>query len=271
MNTKYLGWLLSVLMLAAMIIIAVLIFNRLGGVERQMAAVARQVDQAVEKADRAEKSAQDAQHNATQAKQEAASAAQGRLRAEEAQRAAEETAEQALEDASQAQQERNQAVAEADKIRRERQQELQRLEKALGAIADTRRNALGLVMNLGEDALKFDFDKATLRPQNREILSRIAGVLLTSTDYTVYVYGHTDNVGSQSYNQRLSERRAETVRDYLVEAGVSPKIISTEGYGKSRPLVKGNSPQARAKNRRVEIGIVNTRIIGYQEVAQEER
>ncbi|HSR66423.1 MAG TPA: OmpA family protein [Acidobacteriota bacterium] len=270
MNWKHLGWLMSVVLLAALAIMAVLIFNRLSGVERQLAAVSRQVDQALKKAEEAREKADSAQQRALNAEEGARRAAQGRQHAEELQEAAQARAQQAEEDASQAKLERNQAIAEAEEIRREREKELRRLEKVLGDIADTSRNALGLVMNLGEDALKFDFDKATLRPGNREILSRIAGVLLTTSGYSVYVYGHTDNVGSSSYNQRLSERRAETVRDYLVEAGVPSEIITTKGFGKSRPLVKGNSPRARAKNRRVEIGIVNTRV-RYADVAAEER
>jgi OOP family OmpA-OmpF porin len=130
----------------------------------------------------------------------------------------------------------------------------------LNQIVDTRKTALGLVMNLSDDLLKFDFDKATLRPENRELLSRIAGILLTSKNYSIDIYGHTDDVGSGEYNQGLSERRAQTVRDYMVDAGLDPNIVTTQGFGKTRPLVPGTSPPARAKNRRVEIGIVNTRI-----------
>ena len=147
-----------------------------------------------------------------------------------------------------------------EKIRQEWESEVERLHDALNQIVDTRKTALGLVMNLSDDLLKFDFDKATLRAENRELLSRIAGILLTSSNYSIDIYGHTDNVGSGEYNQGLSERRAQTVRDYMVDAGLDPNIITTQGFGKTRPLVPGTSPQDRAKNRRVEIGIVNTRI-----------
>jgi outer membrane protein OmpA-like peptidoglycan-associated protein len=116
-------------------------------------------------------------------------------------------------------------------------------------------------MTLGSDYLKFEFDRAELRPEDRELLSRVAGVLMTSKDYTVSVNGHTDDVGSEEYNQKLSERRAEAVRDYLVKAGLPPEILSVAGHGKIRPLVRGTSAEARAKNRRVELGIVNTRIL----------
>jgi len=113
------------------------------------------------------------------------------------------------------------------------------------------------VMNLGENAIQFDFDRATLRAENRELLSRIAGVLLTAKGYSIYVYGHTDDIGSDEYNLDLSQRRARAVRDYLVEAGLNSSIITTRGYGKSSPRVLATTQEARAKNRRVEIGIVD--------------
>jgi OOP family OmpA-OmpF porin len=115
-------------------------------------------------------------------------------------------------------------------------------------------------MNLGEDHLKFEFDKADLRQQDRELLSRIAGIILTSHDYTISVNGHTDDVGTDAYNKTLSEKRAQAVRDYLVKAGLPPGILTVEGHGKALPLVKGTTDAARAKNRRVELGLVNTQI-----------
>ena len=70
----------------------------------------------------------------------------------------------------------------------------------------------------------------------------------------------TDDVGNEDYNLGLSERRAGAVRDYLVEAGITENILSIQGWGKKQPLVQGTSDEARAKNRRVELGIVNVRI-----------
>ncbi|MBI4460982.1 MAG: OmpA family protein [Acidobacteria bacterium] len=137
------------------------------------------------------------------------------------------------------------------------------MRSALSRIAETERTALGLVMSLGSDSVRFDFDKAVIRPENRELLSRIAGVLLASYGFRIHVYGHTDDIGTELYNQELSERRAQAVRDYLLHAGIGPDIISIRGYGKSSPRVSGTSPEARARNRRVEIGIVDT-VIGYQ-------
>ena len=119
-------------------------------------------------------------------------------------------------------------------------------------------------MSLGSDSMQFNFDKANLRPENRELLSKIVGILLTSKNYGIYVYGHTDDIGSEEYNLDLSERRAQTVREYLTENGIAPEIITSKGFGKSRPIVPGASTEARAENRRVEIGIVDT-VINYEE------
>jgi outer membrane protein OmpA-like peptidoglycan-associated protein len=173
---------------------------------------------------------------------------------------AKQTADTAKQDATTARETAVKAQEEAEAIRKRAEAEVNRLQEALGQIAETQRTALGLTMNLGSDHLKFAFDKAELRPEDRELLSRIAGILMTAHDYTISVNGHTDDVGSEAYNETLSERRAQAVRDYLVKAGLSPDILSVQGHGKSLPLVKGTSDAVRAKNRRVELGIVNTQI-----------
>lgn len=237
------------------------ILQRLDDVDRQMANLATRTEhagtlsrQAIDRADQAEAVAR--------------TAAEGRLIAEavtaeaiEEAGAARSTADVALDEAARAREAEARARAGAARIRQRAEAEVNRLEGALGQIAETRRTALGLVMNLGSDHLKFQFDKAELRSEDRELLSRIAGILLTSKDYTVSVNGHTDDVGSQEYNLKLSARRAQAVRDYLVDAGLPPEILSVEAHGKTLPLVEGTSDAARAKNRRVELGIVNTRIL----------
>lgn len=241
------------LLLAGVGYLGLRVLDRLDAIERHVAVLdGRATDAtdasklALERADRAEAQAR--------------AAAEGRLLAEAESARAREHAEDAEARAVSERERADAAAAEAERIRKEAEEEMSRLQEALGSIVETRRTALGLVMNLGEDALKFDFDKAEIRPENREILSRIAGVLLTSSDYTLSVNGHTDDVGSEAYNQKLSERRAQAVYDYLVEAGLPPEIMTVKGWGKTRPLVEGTSPQARAKNRRVELGIVNARV-----------
>jgi outer membrane protein OmpA-like peptidoglycan-associated protein len=84
------------------------------------------------------------------------------------------------------------------------------------------------------------------------------------------VNGHTDDVGTDEYNQNLSERRAEVVHQYLLTAGVPGEIMSVTGWGKKKPRVEGTSEEARAKNRRVELGIVNSRV-NYRSAAFDKR
>ena len=120
---------------------------------------------------------------------------------------------------------------------------------------------MGLVMTLDSKSIRFDFDKANIKPEYRDILNRIAGILMTLKGYTIAVYGYTDDIGTQTYNLQLSQRRAEAVRDFLMQTGISPTIMSTKGFGKSDPRVPGDNEQARAANRRVEIGIVDSRLI----------
>jgi outer membrane protein OmpA-like peptidoglycan-associated protein len=244
---------LLILALAGMGLVGYRIVERMNAVEQQMAAL-------TVRADAAAAQARQAMERASASESAARTAAELRQAAEAETAGAKQEADAARQDATSAREAEAQAKAEAAAIRKKAEAEVNRLEAALGQVAETRRTALGLVMNLGEDHLKFEFDKADLRQQDRELLSRIAGIILTSHDYTISVNGHTDDVGSDAYNKALSERRAQAVRDYLVKAGLPSGILTVEGHGKSLPLVKGTSDAARAKNRRVELGLVNTQI-----------
>lgn len=209
----------------------------------------QQAQAASERAEDAERSARNSKTLREQAEEETAQAA---MLADTAARRAE------LAEADAAS-----AKKQAEKVQQQAEAEMNRLEEALGKIAETRRTALGLVMNLDDSSLKFDFDKAELRPENREMLARIAGILLTSDNFTISVNGHTDARGTEEYNQVLSEKRAQSVGDYLMGAGLSQKLFTVQGFGKSQPLEPGAGPSAHAKNRRVELGIVNSRIKYY--------
>jgi len=237
---------------------AYLLWNRNHRLEDKLSSLSGQVQElrgevklARGQADAAVAQASQAQVSATQTAQQRDQALQARARSDEA-------AVQAQHQASLATQQASQAKEEAQALRAERQAELDRLQTVLSQIASTRKTASGLVVTLDNNAIRFDFDKSTIRPGNREVLSRMAGVLMTLQGYQIYVYGYTDNIGTEQYNQKLSERRAATVRDYLVQSGVDPKIIAAKGYGQSDPLQNGESAQARAKNRRVEISIVDS-------------
>lgn len=219
--------------------------------------MAERAREAEERADTAEERAQVAEQQATSARGEAEVARGEAAEASLARRRAEERREQAILEAERSEQQAREARQRLAEIRRQRERDLDRLERSLGRLAETRRTALGMVMNLG-DSIEFDFDEADLRPENRELLSRIAGVLLSVENFSIQVYGHTDDVGSVEYNRELSERRADAVRRYLIEAGVDEDLIQSKGFGKSAPLVEGTDEEARQRNRRVEIAVVHT-------------
>ncbi len=226
--------------------------QRSEGILRQMTEYSRELEAAIRRA-------RDAVQRAEQSQ-----AAQ--VQAESARAAAESRATRVQAEAEQARAAAQQTQAELQEVRQRRNQELQRMQEALNRIAPTRRTPLGMVVELADNSFKFDFDQAALRPENREMLSRIAGVLLASEGYRLFVYGHTDDVGTDEYNRALSERRAQAVADYLIKAGVPADIITTKGYGKSSPRAQGRTSEARQRNRRVEIGVVDT-IINYQQNA----
>ena len=105
----------------------------------------------------------------------------------------------------------------------------------------------------------FDFDKSVLKPEGRakldDLVSKIKGINLE----VIIAVGHTDSVGSAAYNQKLSVRRAESVKAYLVSKGIERNRIYTEGKGKTQPIASNKTAEGRAKNRRVEIEVVGTR------------
>ena len=213
-----------------------------------------EVDAASTLADKAVQSAREAVRSRAQAENDAAVAAQQALDAND-------RAEEAEEASLEAQVEAQAARERGDEVRRVAEAEMNRLTEALGRIADTRRTALGLVMSLDEGYLRFDFDKADLQPESREVLSRIAGILFTAGDFSITVSGHTDARGDEAYNKELSARRAQAVADYLITSGLSPDLFTVQGLGKSQLLDPGNTSEAHSKNRRVELGMVNARIL----------
>ncbi|HVM95691.1 MAG TPA: OmpA family protein [Candidatus Acidoferrales bacterium] len=104
--------------------------------------------------------------------------------------------------------------------------------------------------------VNFDFDKSNIRPDARVVLDEAVSTLKSEGGIAVVAEGHTDSKGSDEYNQKLSERRAKAVRDYLVDGGISANRIQTEGFGESRPVATNETADGRAQNRRVELRIV---------------
>jgi len=107
------------------------------------------------------------------------------------------------------------------------------------------------VVNMGD--VLFDVGKYDLRPEAREKLAKLSGIVLGHPGLRLEIEGHTDNTGSDELNQTLSERRAQTVRGYLVEQGLAGDSVTAKGLGKLLPVAGNDTPAGRQKNRRVEI------------------
>ena len=105
----------------------------------------------------------------------------------------------------------------------------------------------------------FDFDKATLKPEGKSKLDQLAAQLGGINLEVIIAVGHTDSVGTDAYNQKLSVRRADAVKSYLVSKGVESNRVYTEGKGEKQPVASNATAEGRAKNRRVEIEVVGTR------------
>ena len=202
--------------------------------------------------------AQLAQQRAAQAQQEAAQRAQ----AEAAQRAqAEAAAAAAQANAQKAQQAQQEAEQRAQQLAQQEQQAREQLRSQLSAVLETRETARGLIMEMPD--VLFDFNKYTLKPAAREKLAKVSGILLAHPDLKVQVEGHTDSIGSEEYNQKLSEERADSVKDYLVSQNVHDDNVTAEGFGKSDPIADNSTAAGRAKNRRVDL-VVSGASIGVQ-------
>jgi outer membrane protein OmpA-like peptidoglycan-associated protein len=200
-----------------------------------------------------EQARRDATRQAEESARRAAEAA-GRAAEEERRRLAEER--RRLDAEAQAKQlaaAKSDAELAADRARQEAEASRKRMHDALSQVAETRETARGLIVNIPD--ILFDFNKATLRPQGRETLAKIAGILLVARGYNLKLEGHTDSIGGDAYNQKLSEDRAAGVRDYLVQSGLSSTIIAAQGFGKTRPVASNDTAQGRQRNRRVEIVI----------------
>ncbi|WP_157068055.1 OmpA family protein, partial [Desulfosarcina cetonica] len=100
--------------------------------------------------------------------------------------------------------------------------------------------------------IHFAFDSAVLTPDSFAILDQIVDALNTYPNLNVLVEGHTDSIGTNAYNLKLSKRRAQAVVDYLVSKGISPSRLSSEGFGEERPIASNKTAEGRAHNRRVQ-------------------
>jgi outer membrane protein OmpA-like peptidoglycan-associated protein len=252
---------LGVIAIALSLVLGFVYLISVRRLEREVTRLSQQTEGLSRLVERAQEQSKMSAQQASEAAANARTAAQQRDLAKQAQSDSEVQAQLARQQAAAEQQKAAQATQQAEEYRQAREAELAQLQQALGQIAETRRTAMGLIMTLDSKSIRFDFDSANIKPEYREILNRIAGVLMTLKGFTIAVYGYTDDIGTQTYNLQLSRRRAEAVRDFLLQTGISPTIMSAKGFGKSDPRMPGNSEQARAANRRVEIAIVESRVL----------
>lgn len=208
-------------------------------------------------AQRAQLAAQQAQTAAAQAQIAAAQEAAARAKADAATAEAEARARQAREAQLAAEQGAQQAAQQAEQAR-------ERLKAQLNQVLQTTETARGLIVNMSD--VLFDFNKYTLKPEAREKLAKVSGILLAYPDLKLQVEGYTDSIGSDEYNQKLSEERANGVRDYLVSQSVSDANVTAAGYGKNNPVADNSTNSGRAQNRRVEL-VVSGAAIGIQQSA----
>jgi outer membrane protein OmpA-like peptidoglycan-associated protein len=162
-----------------------------------------------------------------------------------------------------AQAEQQAAAAEQGRQQAEQQKEelRARLLAQLNQVLQTKDSARGLIVSMPD--VLFDFNKYTLKPEARERLARISGIVLAYPDLHLQVEGYTDSIGSDQYNQELSEKRAATVRDYLVSSGVSINNVVAEGFGKADPVADNSTAAGRKLNRRVDM-VVSGDVIGKE-------
>jgi outer membrane protein OmpA-like peptidoglycan-associated protein len=139
-----------------------------------------------------------------------------------------------------------------------------RLLQQFNLILETRDTARGLVVNMSD--VLFDSGKFTLRPLAREKLAKISGIVLAYPTLRLAIEGNTDSVGTELFNQELSERRAEGVRTYLTQQGVPANSTTASGFGKTRPIASNDTSEGRQQNRRVEL-IVSGEVIGTKIVS----
>jgi outer membrane protein OmpA-like peptidoglycan-associated protein len=198
----------------------------------------------------AERMRREAELAAQQAEQAKAQAEQAKAEAETAKQAALAQQQQLSVEADKA----RASAQEADRLRQQAEKEKAdlraRLLQQLSAVLETHDTARGLIANMGD--VLFQTGKYELKPEARERLAKISGILLAYS-LKVAIEGHTDAVGTDDYNQRLSEQRAESVRDYLVNQGVAAPAVTARGLGKMQPIASNDTPEGRQRNRRVEL------------------
>jgi outer membrane protein OmpA-like peptidoglycan-associated protein len=155
--------------------------------------------------------------------------------------------------------EKNAAISAREQAEKDAVALRARLKDQLNLILSTRDTARGLIVNMSD--VLFDFNQATLKPGAREKLARVSGILLAYPSLRVAVEGHTDSIGTDEYNLKLSQRRADAVRDYLTSNQINSANVQSVGLGKANPVASNDTGAGRQENRRVEM-VVSGDVIG---------
>jgi len=224
--------------------------------QRRVSAEAATAD-AVRERNEADRKNRDAQAAAQQAAGAQADAERDRNDARQKQQAAEADSDRNRTAAASSDAQLKDAVRDREELRA-------RLLQQFNLILETRDTARGLVVNMSD--VLFDSGKYTLRPLAREKLAKISGIVLAYPSLKLAVEGNTDSIGTESFNQDLSEKRAEGVRSFLTEQGVPESSTTATGFGKTRPIASNDTSEGRQQNRRVEL-IVSGEVIGTKIVS----
>jgi outer membrane protein OmpA-like peptidoglycan-associated protein len=214
-------------------------------------------------ADAARAAAEREKNNALVATAQAHSAQQDAEAAREAALAEQRrlAAETAVAETARLQAEAARSQAEAGRLSSEKEAQAMRdrLREQLNTILETRDTARGLIVSLSD--VLFDFNKDSLKPGAKEKLAKVSGILLAYPTLRMSVEGHTDSIGTDDYNLKLSQRRADAVRDYLTSNAISPDAVQAVGLGKADPVASNDNDAGRQQNRRVEM-VVSGDVIG---------
>jgi outer membrane protein OmpA-like peptidoglycan-associated protein len=212
----------------------------------------------------AAQSQQQAAQSQMQAQQSQLQAQQAQLQAEQAQ-AAKAQADAARAQAEAQAEEARAKAAEASKSAENANAVREKLRAQLNSVLATSESARGLIVNMSD--VLFNTGQYTLKPATQISLAKVAGILLAYPGLTVQVEGYTDSVGSDAFNQTLSDKRSETVKNFLVAQGVPPNNITSKGFGKNDPVADNSTASGRSQNRRVNM-VVSGDAIGVGESQQ---
>ncbi len=231
----------------------------------EMQALEERAREAEEKAQEAEAAMERSRAQLEAAREEIGEANMRKAKALEAQREAEEAVREAeaehrrlaaekltlLEEQAELRRSLDDMEASMEELREEKEELSNRLQGALSMVADTKSSARGFIVNLPD--ILFDTNESTLKPDAKIVIAKLAGILLIMQDLNLRIEGHTDSKGSEEYNQKLSERRADSVRTFLHNSGIDVNRMIAVGYGENRPVADNDTAAGRQQNRRVEI------------------